>query len=355
MKKILLFLCWTSVLVLWACAASVYIDPSVFGAYFGLLGLAFPFCVAAVLFMAFVCLLAKQKAVLVPILGLVACYGSLRDYFPINLSTPPPKGCLKVMSYNTMGFSDWKIDEKDEFTVARYICSQECDLVNVQEATMRTPADKEMLMGTMKKYGYHYKEMLLGVVTVGLASRYPIVKEEVICQSATNGAGAFYVTPRQGDTIIVVNAHLESMHLSAEDRSQYHQLVKNPEKADTIKGKRLILSKIAQASRARACQADTLGRFLDLHKGEKIILTGDFNDTPISYAHHEVCSRLTDAYRCSGNGLGRSFNKDAMFVRIDNIFCSGHWKPFAARVDGSVPFSDHYPIIAYLHPCKNAL
>ena len=83
-----------------------------------------------------------------------------------------------------------------------------------------------------------------------------------------------------------------------------------------------------------------------------IVAMGDFNDTPISYAHHKICSRLTDCYRATANGIGRSFNRDAIYVRIDNIFCSSHFKPFAVRVDDTVPFSDHYPIIGYLKPVK---
>ena len=59
---------------------------------------------------------------------------------------------------------------------------------------------------------------------------------------------------------------------------------------------------------------------------------------------------LTDAYRATGNGIGRSFHKDAIYVRIDNIFCSDHWKPFAAMVENSVDYSDHYPVSAYLKP-----
>ena len=39
-----------------------------------------------------------------------------------------------------------------------------------------------------------------------------------------------------------------------------------------------------------------------------------------------------------------------IYVRIDNIFCSDHWKPFAAMVENAVDYSDHYAITAYLKP-----
>lgn len=350
MKHILLFFCWCSVLLLWGCAASVYINPSIWGGIFGVVGLAFPFCVFAVVVMLVICLIFRQKAAFIPLLGLIGCYGSVRDYFPINLNTTPPKSCLKVMSYNTLSFGRWQTDEKGNYAVIRFIGTQDCDLVAVQESPLRLDYQDEDIKRDFRRYGYYYEWLPLGINAVGLASRFPIVDKETICHNDLNGATAFYVSPKQGDTIIVVNAHLQSMRLSTEDRNQYHQIVKNPEQADTIKGKRTILTKIAQASRLRATEADSIAQFLDRHQGKKIILMGDFNDTPVSYAHHQVCSRLTDAYRSSGSGLGRSFNQDAIIVRIDNIFCSKHWKPYGAFVDNSVPFSDHYPIIAYLQP-----
>ena len=39
---------------------------------------------------------------------------------------------------------------------------------------------------------------------------------------------------------------------------------------------------------------------------------------------------------------------DAIYVRIDHAFCSQDFKPFAFKVDNTVPFSDHYPMIGYL-------
>ena len=88
---------------------------------------------------------------------------------------------------------------------------------------------------------------------------------------------------------------------------------------------------------------DSVGR-----DGKTFIVCGDFNDTPISYAHHLFCRRMTDAYRATANGIGRTFNRNAMYVRIDHIFCSEEWKPYACTVDRAAEASDHYPISCYL-------
>lgn len=351
MQKFLLILSWIAVLALWACAGSVYLSPAHYGWLLGVVGLCFPFGVAAVLGTALLCLLLKPKLLWVHLLGLGACAGSLRDYCPLNLSSPPPKGCLKVMTYNTMNWGSRERDERGDYEVVRYVGTQRPDLACLQEAIFYGTEDQDAVVASLRRYGYHYHWLALSSMNiVGLASRYPIVDKEIICRSKTNGAAAFYVIPKRGDTLIVVNAHLESMHLSAENRHNFSQIVKNPDEAEAIGGKRAIISTIGHSGHDRALQADTLAQFLDRHKGRKVIVMGDFNDTPISYAHHQVCERLTDAFRATGNGIGRSFHKDAIYVRIDNIFCSPHWKPYAARVDASVPFSDHYPLTAYLKP-----
>lgn len=350
MKQLLSIFCWFTVLLLWGCAATVYIDPSDTSKYISLIGLGFPFCVLLVVGTLVFCLVLRLKQAFIPLFGLIACYGSLRDYCPINLSSPPPKGCLKVLSYNTLSFGNFQKNEQGNVAIADYICAQHADIVCLQEAAFYGEENQENIQSLFSKEGYHYQWHDFCGVMMGVASRYPIARYEVICQSEGNGACAFYLTPSPQDTLIVVNTHLESMHLSSEERSHYHQIVRNPDKADEITGKRAVLEKIATSGRDRALQVNDLTQFLDRNKGRKLILMGDFNDTPISYAHHEICNRLTDAYRSTGNGIGRSFNKDAIYVRIDNIFCSEHWKPFAARIDASIPYSDHYPISAYLQP-----
>ena len=116
-SKILAILSWFAVLLLWACAAAPYANPSEWWGVPGLFGLCFPFCVAAVVGMGMVCLLFKPRLAWIAAVGLLGCCGALRDYFPINLSSPPPKGCIKVMTYNVCSFSNWKTDERGNLVV----------------------------------------------------------------------------------------------------------------------------------------------------------------------------------------------------------------------------------------------
>lgn len=349
MKKIIAFICWCEVFFLWFCASSKFFNPADTYKLLAIPGLLFPICVLIILLTGFVCLFIARKQALILVLGLVVCYGSIRDYFPINFSQDKPtENFIKVLSYNTLAFSSFKKNDNGEFIIARYIIDEAPHIACLQEAPFRNVDEQNCFVNSLKKYGYHYCWDAIGYSGIGVASKYPIVKKELICKSISNGAVAYFMEPQPKDTLIVINAHLESMHLSPEDRGQYHAIVKNLNKAKEIGGKRTILSKIANSGCLRAQQADKIAKFIDRHAGKKIIMAGDFNDTPISFSHHEICTRLTDAYETSGNGLGRSFNKDAIIVRIDNIFCSTHWTPMCTKVHQDVLYSDHYPITSYL-------
>lgn len=350
MSKVLSFFCWLSVLLMWGSAASVYVNPALYGRFFGVLGLLFPIFAGAVLCMLVLCIVFWQKQAFICLFGLAACIGSVRDYCPVNLSSPPPKGCMKVMTYNVMGFNQGQ-KEDGQYLTLQYILDNRPDIVAMQEALSGEEANTE-ITETFRRYGYHYQLVKGQFTPLALASRYPIVHHELVCHTKSNAVSAFTLRPSSRDSLIVVCAHLQSMGLSHEDRGQFSELVHNPNEAESIHGKRLIVSKVATASSQRALMADTLAQYLDRHAGAPIVLMGDFNDTPISYAHHTICTRLTDAYRTTANGIGRSFNRDAIYVRIDNVFCSDHWKPFSCLVDNSVELSDHYPLIAFLKRLK---
>ena len=79
-------------------------------------------------------------------------------------------------------------------------------------------------------------------------------------------------------------------------------------------------------------------------KGQSIILCGDFNDTPLSYAYRTVCGSLSDAYAEAGVGPGISYNRSIFRFRIDHLLHSSDMRAYCATVDNRVRLSDHYPL-----------
>ena len=94
----------------------------------------------------------------------------------------------------------------------------------------------------------------------------------------------------------------------------------------------------------RANQAIQVRNLIDTTR-YPVIVCGDFNDTPMSFAYNHIAgNNLTDGFRDRGKGYGHSFNGIKGLLRIDFI---SYDKSFTGLVYDSphLPWSDHNPII----------
>ena len=314
----------------------------------GVVCLGFPFAVAVVCAMLVLLLIVSPRICYIPIVGLTACLFTIRTYFPINFPSTPPAGALKIMSYNVCGWGGAATDSAGRNAIAVYMAESKADIICCQESyAVKKVMDDAILPTLHPRLPYCDSIKMPGGNAVGIFSRFPILSKEKIF-GQNNGAAAFRLLLAPGDTVTVVNCHLESMHLTPEERKQYHEIVRQPEETDVEGSSRMLVSKLSRSTARRALQADSVADFLARNRGRSIILCGDFNDTPVSYVHWKIGHSLTDAYRATGNGLGRSFNRDAIIVRIDNVFCTEDWQPYDFHIDQSTLLSDHYPIVGWL-------
>jgi hypothetical protein len=88
--------------------------------------------------------------------------------------------------------------------------------------------------------------------------------------------------------------------------------------------------------------------YISKQSSDGVIICGDFNDTPISYAYSKMKVGLKDAYVSTGFGPGITYHEDLFLFRIDHIFHSPNIKAYQTKVD-KVKFSDHYPLRTYLY------
>ena len=194
-------------------------------------------------------------------------------------------------------------------------------------------------------YSYNWKENYLyyqhfGIITF---SKYPIINRHTIATYPYDYNSIFqYVDIVKGsDTLRVFNIHLQSLKFSPTNL----QYIDNPSiesEADVQKSKNII-NKFKTGFLKRKVQADRVKE--EINKSPyPVIVCGDFNDVPNSYAYETIGNGLQNAFEKKGTGLGRTFSGIAPTLRIDNIFVSP-----AYRVDqfARVPkkLSDHFPII----------
>ena len=73
------------------------------------------------------------------------------------------------------------------------------------------------------------------------------------------------------------------------------------------------------------------------------IISGDFNDTPASYAVNEMAKGLKNAFREQGSGFGRTYNGNFPNFQIDYIMASPQFNVLSYLIIQK-KLSDHYPV-----------
>lgn len=349
-----------TVLLLCLSVASAYISPETVR-LLSLAGLAFPFFLGGTVFMFFISLLFAWRRSWIPLVGLLLCGPTVYRYFPINLPSPAPKQSLKVMTYNTAGFGLWtgdnksKNDDEGNNRLVRDILRENPDIVGYQEGFYGNSYTKHV-EPMLKRNGMYHKSVLANGNYIGCISRYPILETDTICKTDVPNAVLFKIKLSNADTLHFIVMHLKSMNLSEEERNTFKENVdqlRDDDNTDSLNYAGLfhLARKIARASEPRAQQADIIAKYIEENKHRNIIVCGDFNDTPVSYTYQRIASagNLDDAFVEAGNGLGRTFNRHAMVVRIDHIlYGTDYWEPHAAHVLNRPDRSDHNAVAVYL-------
>lgn len=324
-----------------------YISPAKhpFVANFGLL---LPVFLLANLLFLFFWLIFKRRMSLIPIIGYVLCYGPIRTYLPLNLPVDMPQNTLKVLSYNVQSFTGEPLYSYEEATqdIVDYIRQSKADIVCLQEAIPATNA----LQRLDSIYAYRDTTIIgyKGINAVGICSHYPIVKKEVITYHSRGNGSVAYFLKINADTVIVINNHLESNHLSLNDRQDYKDMILGEAEKDSMRStSRKLIYKLADAVAIRYKQADAVRQYILSHQQYPMIVCGDFNDNPISYTRKTIAQDLIDCYVTTGSGVGHSYNQKGFYVRIDNMMCSADFEPYNCTIDGNIDASDHYPIYCW--------
>ncbi len=330
-------------------------------------GMAFPFFVGADLIFIVVWLILKPRKIWVPILALRLCLPPTEKYCGLSIINPKTHSnqtsdsdvdstteqeapTLKLLSFNTYHYQGYN----EKYTphtcpIGEYLIEQDADIICLQECNPKglSAATKDALK---KIYPYSRYDHKGGVGTyLAIYSKYPIEKmDSVPYESRCNFSLAYTLRTPQGH-ILVINNHLESNCLTAEERRNFTAMVKGDMTTDSIRLESMnIYAKLTEASVRRAAQAKAVAEYIDLHSDMPTILMGDFNETPVSYNHHVIAKRLNDCFISRGRGLGWTYCHSGIRARIDNIMVSKHFNPLQCHVDQSIEYSDHYPIIAYV-------
>ena len=336
-----------TLVLLWVCCATTWIDPSLHPSV-SMVGLGFPVFIILNLIFIPLWLLFQARMVIVPIVGMALCGSYILDYCPLHFDSSDESD-ITVMTWNC---HDMQLYQPDSIEYATgYIAESGADIICLQEYNFNDGKYKA-LNETMLEKGYHLEHKTGGLA---IMSRFPILSCEVIDMESvtTNGAFLADVQLPDGDTLSVFCVHLECIHLSLDDKNEYGASLRSGESERMKDEAHYLQGKLSDAAKVRALQVNELVERLDsLPQSRSVLVCGDFNDTPISYAYQHVARRLQNAYRQGGQGIGLSFRERLFPVRIDHIFHTKDYTCTSARVDNSISASDHYPVIATLQKCE---
>ncbi len=195
-------------------------------------------------------------------------------------------------------------------------------------------------------YSYNWKENYLDRQHFGVVifSKYPIVNRHTITTYPNDYNSIFqYVDVAHGaDTLRVFNIHLQSLKFSPLNL----KYIDNPnfESGSDLKQSKNIIGKFKVGFIRRKQQADRIKE--EIAKSPyPVIVCGDFNDVPNSYAYETIGDGLQNAFEKKGAGLGRTFSGIAPTLRIDNIFVDNQYQ-VTQFVRIAKKLSDHFPIVA---------
>jgi len=328
--------------------------------------LAFPYLLGLEVMVGLAWLLARRwRSSLIVWGAILIAWPTVRVVSPLNLFptkvTPAQDSTkFKVLTFNVENF-DVKTGVKDEqnhkgIATARYILEQDADVVLLQEASLSADFNNLAFIDSLKRkypyrdHGYHDQ------VILSKHPYQPVVDDSIKdgFASPDNPLNSYHFYVRAFDVLVpghkvrFFNLHLNSLRLSAHDREFYENLtrLKPEQKASANKEASLnLLSKLNKAFSVHAKEASLVRQVID-QSDANVIVCGDFNDVPTSWAYRKIMgSDMTDAWVECGFGPTTTFHANRLFFKIDHILYRGDMQAVEIHRHKKGA-SDHYPLVA---------
>ena len=305
-------------------------------------GLAYPVIMGINLFFVVFWLIFSPRLVLISLLPIVAGWGVFNRYVQWQGKTTD-QGEIKILSYNVHHFrgNGEMSSTETAAEITRFLKEQRPDIICLQEARLRqnnifnlakTVADLDFI----NHYQFARTSSTFGSVTF---TRYPIVKMDEIRFENSRNITIYTDILIETDTVRVFNVHLHSYGIDPKDYSIIESGVSTEE---DLKEAREVGSKLKRGFEMRAKQVETIRKIMD-ETPYPVIVCGDLNETPTSFAYQQLRDGLKDAFVGSGKGIGRTFVNKLPALRIDYIFHSPVFESYNFKTH-DFRHSDHLPV-----------
>lgn len=358
-KKILVISNITIAVLFLAGANVKYFDPEHWW-FLSLFTLLLPYLLLLLVLFILFWLLVKPFWILISLATILVSLHAVNNVFSIRLprefSLKKPVENIRVMSWNLellniLHYKDHpKVKQQILDLINKYnpdiACFQEMVAGESRKAINYFPDIEKALRFNDYLYSYRVRDDFdrnhhYGII---IFSKLPIIRKQTLVNSPNSYNSTFqFVDILAGtDTFRIFNVHLQSLKFS---QTNLNYLDKGTVPAEgNISESKNIISKIKQGIIKRASQAVFIKDELN-HSPYPVIVCGDFNDVPVSYAYETIGDGLQNAFVKKGSGVSRTFSSISPTLRIDNIFADEKFRIIQfTRIKKLL--SDHFPIVA---------
>jgi len=326
-----------------------------------LFGLAYPFLLLLNLLLMCYWLIQLKKELFITLIVILLGWNHLNNLLPLNLKdakipgSSSPDRMIKALSYNVRGFDryNWTTDPQIKREILDFTIEQDPDILCFQEyysSSRKGESHSKFLkeLRILPESAVYYTVDQANKSGFGIAtfSRYPIIKKSRIPFNTSFNAAMYTDILFQLDTIRVFNVHLQSINFRQEDYA-FMDTVRLKYSHEQIRGIKNIGSQLKKAFTLRVEQSEMIANYIK-NSPFPVVVMGDFNDTPQSYAYHKIKKGMHDAFRVAGRGFGNTYAGELPSFRIDYIMYSNPITSFQFKRI-KTDYSDHFPITTWLY------
>ncbi len=347
---------WLFIISLLISYLAQWISPSLFWpiAFFGL---AFPPLAIINLLFTVYWLFRRRKFFIYPLLALLIGIPMISRFvqFGNNKEVVDISSPFKILTYNVHVFDQYHSKYGDKSYardgILNFLKQQDADIYCFQEFYQRvgnTDMDNIALfkkaLNTPYSYSANYSPKSKYLYNV-ILSKYPIEGKGIIGTTNKGTISGIYSDINiNGSTIRIYSVHLQSFQISSEkDIIAMDFDLNSREGQEKIKKSSIRMAqKFRRAFAARSIQINSLKEHI-ASATIPVMVVGDFNDTPSSYAYGQLRTQLEDSFMENGSGFGQTYIGPYPSFRIDYILHNATLRNYEYKT-GHIKFSDHYPI-----------
>lgn len=332
---------------------AVIVSPAKFAlpAFFGL---AYPYLLFVNIIMVIIWIMLLRYEAIISVVVIAIGFTHFSNYIKLSKPAGNKTNTLKILSYNVRLFNYFENNHgiTSERKIIQFLKSQKPDIICLQEFFLLGNPKVEETLLVSALGGEYYSHMKVissgknrsyGIITL---SKYPILRRGEIVHPGSSSLSIYTDIIIQKDTLRIYNNHLQSFRLMRMERSFINELTTTSDDKETMNEVRSLSSSLKKGFIKRAGQATVVKD--NINKAPyPVIVLGDFNDTPVSYAYAKIRKGLNDSFVNSGYGAGFTYRGNYPPNRIDYILYD------KALINSyfeiiKVKYSDHYPIISYI-------